>query len=399
MTVAPGDIELSEDQSAAIARVLDWYHGRQSPLLTLGGYAGTGKTTLIREMIRLVGESRVAVCAYTGKAAHVLRSKGIAKAKTIHATIYTPEKRCKRCQRVVEGEWCKFMPDCIGAGTMTTWPLVPLLDADLVIVDEASMVSAEIHADLLSFGVPLLYVGDHGQLEPIGNNPRLMVEPTVRLETIHRQAAGSPILQFAHHVRTHGVPQTTGAEARVEMTWRVPHDAHTYDMVLCGKNSTRVAINRMVRRALGFEGALPQAGERVVCLRNNKEHAIFNGMLATVLDVRADDSVDHPELDIVDDDNRVVRGIRFVPEQFGDPDKLDKSSSRKALFDWGYALTVHKSQGSEWARVLVIEQFPHPDTSPARWRYTAATRAAKELVWCMRPDPVTRLVQQQGNLV
>ena len=385
MTVEPTEIELSDDQSEALARVLDWYRGRQTPLLTLGGYAGTGKTTLIREMVRLVGDSRVAVCAYTGKAAHVLRSKGISKAKTIHSTIYTPEKRCKLCQRVVEGEWCSFEPACLRAGTTTAWPLVQILDADLVIVDEASMVSAEIHADLLSFGVPLLYVGDHGQLEPIGNNPRLMIEPMVRLEKIHRQAAGSPILRFAHHVRQHGAPETTGDEARVEWTAHVPRNAHEYDMVLCGKNSTRVAINKMVRRALDFDGDLPQVGERVVCLRNNKEHAIFNGMLATVLAVRADEFVDHPELDIVDDDSNIKRGIRFAPEQFGDPEKHDKASSRKALFDWGYALTVHKSQGSAWPRVLVIEQMPHPNTSLARWRYTAATRAAKELVWCMRP--------------
>jgi len=377
-------IQLSKDQSTALREIWDWWINRPTQVLTLGGYAGTGKTTLIRQMLEQIGASRVAVCAYTGKAAHVLRSKGVAKAKTIHSLIYMPEKHCKLCESKVDGEFCNATADCADAGTSTVFALVPALDAELIIVDEASMVSTDIHRDLLSFGIPILYVGDHGQLEPIGNNPRLMADPAIRLERIHRQAEGSAVLRFAHHVREHRPPTTMGDEARVLLTTTVPRDAHTYDMVLCGKNSTRVAINSMIRRAHGHTGWLPQKGERIVCLRNMKEHAIFNGMLATVLAIRADETVDHPELDILDDDGNIKKGIRFVPEQFGNEVKLDRSSNRRALFDFGYALTVHKAQGSEWPRVLVVEWI-HQDTSAARWRYTAATRASQELVWCMRP--------------
>lgn len=377
-------VELTGEQQAVLDAALQWFHCGGSPFLTLGGYAGTGKTTLIHAMMPRLGGQRVEVCAYTGKAAHVLRSKGLDRARTIHSLIYAPKEFCKGCEHPLEEQeqFCSRLVSCRRAGTRTVFSRVPLLDLDLLIVDEASMVSTQIHDDLMSFGVPVLYVGDHGQLEPIGPNPRLMAEPRLRLETIHRQAEGSPILQFAHDVRQHRRPQTRGDAARVVRTRSVPGDAASYDVVIVGKNTTRVAVNSMIRRKLGFAGDLPSPGERIVCLRNSREHGVFNGMLATVRAIRCNDSVEVPELDMVDDDGRAFSGLPFEPSQFGSEERLDQVSRKRLLFDYGYALTCWKAQGSEWDRVLVIERI-HPDTSAARWRYTAATRARQELVWCM----------------
>jgi exodeoxyribonuclease-5 len=383
------DIDLSGDQQVALDAIIGWYrlapHNKR--FLTLGGYAGTGKTTLVREVVRALGR-HVRVCAYTGKAAHVLRTKGIEEAQTIHSLIYAPETHCSFCDAVLtKDETCRrYGTRCSKAGTETTFALVPVLEADLIIVDEASMVDAEIHEDLLSFGIPILYVGDHGQLEPINSerNPRIMADPDIRLEQIHRQAANSPVLQFAHHVRQHRAPQTFGDDARVLFTSVAPKDAHEYDITLVGKNETRVAMNTRIRRSLGFIGDWPQPSERVVCLRNCKEYGIFNGMLATVLEVRVPDG-DPPELDVVTDDGETKKGLKFAPDQFGSRRRLDNVSRKRALFDFGYALTVQKAQGSEWKRVLVLEWI-HPDTSAARWRYTAATRASEHLTYAMR-DP------------
>ena len=377
---------LSDDQARAFDAVFAWLD-KPTPFLTLGGYAGTGKSTLIGQ-IRSFTRARIAVCAYTGKAAHALRGKGLPDARTIHSLIYQPREVCDYCDAVLgEGDVCTRYRQCHKAGTSTQYSLVPALEFDLIIVDEASMVSSEIHEDLLSFGIPILYVGDHGQLEPIGSNPRLMVDPVLRLEQIHRQAEGSAILKFAHHVRQHGHPYETGPDARVIIAGKVPTNAHEYDVVLCGRNTTRVATNELIRRKRKYTSKqdphpLPIPGERVVCLRNHRDYGLFNGMLATVDEIRMDYSVDHPEIDIIDDDGKPHRGMTFVPEQFGNEEKMEHASRRRALFDFGYCLTAHKSQGSEWDRVLVLEWI-HRDWSKARWRYTAATRAKRELVWCM----------------
>lgn len=381
---APLPIELSPDQEQAFEWILGWFR-QGGKMLRLGGYAGTGKTTLIRRIVDEIGWSRVKVCAYTGKAAHVLRGKGLHEASTIHSLIYEPFTICGYCKHELASSKsvCSNTPYCAKADAETHFRTTCAVETDLIIVDEASMVDFQIHEDLSSFEIPLLYVGDHGQLEPIGRNPRLMLDPDIRLEQIHRQAEDSPILRFAHRVRQHGLPKTEGDAARVLYTTVAPADAHTYDIVLCGRNKTRVAMNRRIRKMLGFTGDLPQRGERIVCLRNCKDYNLFNGMLATVLDVHTHEDLSVPEIDLVDDDGKVRTHVPFVPEQFGSEETLDRSSRRRALFDFGYALTVHKAQGSEWGRVLVLEWI-HPETSAARWRYTAATRAAKELVWCMR---------------
>ena len=382
----PPRFGLSEDQASALDQIFEWWDtARPGDYLTLGGYAGTGKSTLLRELLPMTRRI-VHVCAYTGKAAHVLRSKGIEQARTIHSLIYQPVTICNLCGLPldIDQEICLRMEGCEGAGTERSFDRAIALKGDLIVVDEASMVSTEIHEDLLSFEIPVLYVGDHGQLEPIGNNPRLMLDPKIRLEKIHRQAEGSPILQFAHHVRNHGRPVSTGHEARVIETSVAPANAHEYDIVLVGKNATRVAMNQKIRAKLGYEGPLPHPGERIVCLRNFKKESLFNGMLATVLEIRCDDRVDVPEIDLIDDDGKVRNRVKFEPEQFNSETVLEDVSRKRALFDFGYALTVHKAQGSSWKRVLVLEWI-HSDTSAARWRYTAATRASEELVYCVSP--------------
>jgi len=388
----PSVIQLSPDQATAIDMIMAWI-GSGLHTLTLGGLAGTGKSTLMNTVVQNY-HARIAVCAFTGKAAHVLKTKGVKQAQTIHSLIYEPITTCTRCGSLVEdhGEGhgskkprCK-RPSCAGAKATTRFEKVMGLNCDLIIVDEASMVSTQIHEDLLSFNIPILYVGDHGQLEPIGMNPRLLAEPQIRLEKIHRQAEGNSILRFAHHVRNHGRPQEFPPDTVVIEATTAPKDVADYDMVICGRNGTRVAVNAAIRKARGHTTDLPAPGEQVICLRNNKQHNIFNGMLAEVVGIRVDDVVSHPEIDIRLDNGEVRYAIRFEPEQFGNEKLLDDAHRKVALFDFGYCLTCHKSQGSQWDNVLVLEWI-HGDTSAARWRYTAATRAKFKLTWCMRPQP------------
>lgn len=366
---------LSPDQRSAIDAVLAWHADSSSPqTLTLGGYAGTGKTTVIRELLDVLGRYEVVVCAFTGKAAAVLRAKGVS-ATTMHRVIYAPELLCRNCDEVAEDEGCvKCETD---EHLELQFTRVPKLEALLVIVDEASMLSRPLVEDLLSFGVKVLFVGDHGQLEPIGDDPGLMAEPDLRLEEIHRQAEGSSIIQFAHLLRKGVHPGSWIGDSQVEIRAGAQGaELSKYDIVLCGFNRTRVHVNRSIRRERGFEGD-PQPGERMICLQNDADMGIFNGQLFTVTAVRGG-SRDLLVLDLEDDVGERHLKTPILREQLGLEKKEGRAPRGIGLFDFGYCLTVHKSQGSEWPRVAVLDQVASA-WSATRWRYTAASRASQSL--------------------
>lgn len=356
------DLVLSEDQQFALDRVCEWMDvevGRRrqkTARFVLAGLAGTGKTTLVREVLRHAPANTV-VCALAGKAAHVLRTKGVPQAQTLHSLLYTPKGKRQRGP--------------MGGGELK-WLRRYEIEADFIVVDEASMLSAKLVRDLEMHKRPVLYVGDHGQLEPIGDDPGLMRRPNVKLERVHRQCADSPILKLAAHVRAGGFVQRF-PDAPVQSGW-TPELAD-YDVIVCGYNATRVKLNAKVREHRGYEGRIPQLGERVICLRNHADYGVFNGMLGTVTGIRPD------KITVEDDAGNVYKHMHYDPRQFGSKSTLDTESV--TLWDFGYALTAHKAQGSEWDRVVVVEEIA-PQWSAERWRYTAITRAAKEVLIVLR---------------
>ena len=189
-------MELSSDQESAISTIIDWYNSsNRSPYITLGGYAGTGKTTVVAELRqRLDANLKVCYCAYTGKATSVLRNKlNLTKSiyrddviSTIHSLIYVP---------VMDGD------------TIIDWQKINNLDFDLIIIDESSMVSRDIFDDLLSFEIPIICLGDHGQLPPVSNDDfNLMKNPQIKLEKIHRydSSVDSPLLKVSMLAREEG---------------------------------------------------------------------------------------------------------------------------------------------------------------------------------------------------
>ena len=350
-------MKLSLEQCAAVDAFDAARRDRRRPQIVIAGHAGTGKTTIIESMVaRASSDSDVIVCTPTGKAAHVLRSKGV-DAITVHSLLYYPRPVGAQLAFVDNGS---EMPD-------------------VVIVDEASMLDQRIYDDLRARVPFVAYVGDHGQLEPISNDPGFMRSPDVCLEKIHRQVAGSAILKFAHRVRNGQAPITCGVEAQVVL--KAPPGVENFDVILCALNKTRVSLNAWVRRKRKFSGQLPSPGEQVICLRNSKENRVWNGMTGVVRDITATSRACQISVD-TDDGPRL--NIPFVPRQFGLSTTLDdKYLMRKGaptLWDFGYCLTVHKAQGSEWDRVAVFDEVPS-NWSVERWRYTAATRAANGLLW------------------
>lgn len=371
-------MQFSPQQDAALKAVARWLKEGQRPIFRLFGYAGTGKTTLARHFASHV-DGQVQFAAFTGKAAQVLRSKGAANARTIHSLIYRPRGE----EAVEDGATGKTSIN----PTFSLNRQSPVARAALVVVDECSMVDEELGRDLMSFGTPILVLGDPAQLPPIsGGGFFTEHEPDHLLTEIHRQAADNPIIRMALDVRegrelAHG---DFGA-ARVISRNEVDQDlVLAADQVLVGTNRTRRRYNQRLRELKGFDASYPQAGDKLVCLRNDPAKGLLNGSLWKVM-TSSRETV-KPGINLLvapeeDDPDRGVAKIKLLKAAFEDPDADIPWQQKKRFddFDYGYALTVHKAQGSQWDEVVLFdESFAFKDTRQ-RWLYTAITRAAERL--------------------
>ena len=368
----------SPQQSAAIDEVAAWHRdaladkraGRRPsrPVMRVFGYAGTGKTTIARAFADRIDGGTV-YAAYTGKAALMMARNGCADASTIHGMIYKVEE------------------DAYGRVRFRLDRDSPAAAADLMVIDECSMVDAEIGEDLLSFRTPVLVLGDPAQLPPVKGAGFFTDAPAdVMLTEIHRQAAGNPIIRLATAARSgERIEHGQHGESRVVTRGTLdPDEVAAAGQVLVGKNATRRAYNQQLRRVHGFEGPFPRVGEKIVCLRNDKPKGIFNGGLFSVTEsgsLSADRQ--HVEMVVRSDDfpDRAAVDVRVRREFFdGSPDTIPWQELRGTQqFDFGYALTVHKAQGSQWGDVIAYDESAMFREDARRWLYTALTRAADRI--------------------
>jgi len=362
-------------QDEALKAVAAWLKARPGKSATpqvfrLFGFAGTGKTTLARHIADGV-DGKVLFAAFTGKAAQVMRSKGCTSASTIHSLIYRTRE---------SGE---EIP------SFDLWDDAPASKASLIVIDECSMVDAELGRDLTSFRVPLLVLGDPAQLPPIqGGGFFTEAEPDAMLTEVHRQAQDDPIVRLSMDVRE-GRDLVPGRYGETEVVTRDRLDRSRVvdaDQVLVGRNATRRSYNMRMRERRGFDGALPSAGDKLVCLRNNRRKGLFNGALWTVKE-RPSLRRDIIRMQIRPDDGIGSRGIRVSvrPECFTGAIETVEWPLRKRYdeFDYGYVLTVHKAQGSQWDDVVLFDESYAFQESRQRWLYTGVTRAAKRLTVVM----------------
>jgi exodeoxyribonuclease-5 len=259
---------------------------------------------------------------------------------------------------------------------------ISLDGVETIVVDEASMIDHVLYADLMSYGLPVLFVGDHGQLEPIGTNANLMASPTLRLEKVHRQAMGNPILRLATAFREdRPVCPWKDKNGRLEVLRRHEfRDRISPDVqILCGFNKTRHRVNAQVRKILGIDHTIVAPGEKLICLQNHRRWNIYNGQQVHVLRI-GHEGKQTIHLEIQTEDERTFL-LPCLRQQFGHDQVKDFRSKDFVLMDYGYCLTVHKAQGSEWDSVLVLEEIGQT-WDARRWRYTAATRAKERLVYC-----------------
>lgn len=370
-------MQFSSEQDAALVAVSEWLKQGFPQVFRLFGYAGTGKTTLARHLAEGV-DGDVLFAAFTGKAALVLRSRGAKKASTIHSLIYRP-----RGEELVEDE-------DTGRSNMT--PLFtlnrqsPVANAALIVIDECSMVDEALGRDLLSFGTPVLVLGDPGQLPPVsGGGFFTEHEPDVLLENIHRQARDNPIIDLAQMVRE-GEPLPFGAFGDSKVINRREVDQAEVlaaDQVLVGTNKTRRRYNQRLRDLRDFQGPLPAAGDKLVALRNDPTKGLLNGSLWQVKSA-PNTSKNFMNLLISSEDDGMEKQsakIKVLKAAFENPEEEVPWQIKRRFddFDYGYALTVHKAQGSQWDSVYLFDESWAFREHSQRWLYTAITRAAERL--------------------
>jgi exodeoxyribonuclease-5 len=359
-------MEWSPQQDAALKRIAAWLKRGDQQLFRLFGYAGTGKTTLARQ-IAADRDGETAFAAFTGKAAQVLRSKGCAEARTIHSLIYRARDRDEEAPTFILNE------------------ASVVANADLVVVDECSMVDAELGRDLLSFGKPVLVLGDPAQLPPIkGGGFFTEAEPDVMLTEVHRQAADNPIIRMSMRVReggrlargAYGTSRVIGRDA-VE-----PEMALEADQILVGLNRTRRGCNARLRQLLARADPYPEAQDKLVCLRNDRARGLLNGS-TWIVKGKAPKRAKTLRFDVVPEDEpaRKPLRIRVLPAYFdGAEEDIPWPERRESdAFDYGYALTVHKAQGSQWDDVLLFDEARAFQEHGWRWLYTGLTRAAERV--------------------
>lgn len=394
MTVA-----LSSEQEEVMDAIVAWYGipVKKNQEFYLAGYAGTGKTTIVETAISIIKDKhrikKVVTAAYTGKAASVLQNKGVPNAMTVHRMLYMPYQD-------ENGELCFAKRDNSDAER-----------ADLIVLDEISMIGPEIANDIRALGVKILVIGDPGQLPPIKKRGDLSFgktftdrEPDRFLKQIHRQAADSPILELATMARQ-GIKLPIGynkGNVRVlPLNWQnreLLFDPATQP--ICGLNNNRYNYTQSIRNNLGIHSKEPIPGEKIMCCKTNYKNGFFNGFMGTMTGISIEPVeiitdtgrpviMDEWRLDVELEDmpspkHKVLIDPYLFQNHFngGKSTPLPFNTANYGVyseFDWAYILTCHKAQGSQFEHVTVIDDSDAFKTDKNKWLYTALTRAVSGL--------------------
>lgn len=335
----------------------------------------------------------VAYIAYTGKASLVLQAKGCPNAQTAHRLLYQSYPR--------------------NDGTFYHKPRRPIPAYKLIVVDEISMLPLEMWELLLSHNIHVIALGDPGQLPPIGTPNGVLDNPHIFLDEIMRQAQESEIIRLTMDIRE-GKPLQLfkGKEVQIIQPKDLVTGMYTWaDQVIVATNTTRRRINNNIRELLyDVKDTIPIAGDKVICLRNywdtinESGDCLVNGSIGYIDNIEFDKpnpwlnppmtmnfiSESYTDYDIeVAPYDLYFRNIQADYKLFveGEP-TVNKDNFRKfppvfrpLEFDYGYAITCWKSQGSEYNKVLLFEEgFPFSREDHIKYLYTGATRAADKLV-------------------
>lgn len=328
----------------------------------LQGYAGTGKSTTLRFLLESLGyhESRIHFCAYTGTAAKILMDAGL-NASTIHALIYKPI--------IIAGE-------CVG---FTRKDPEELQHLHLIVIDEYSMLPQDILEDLLQYNIPLLLVGDPGQLPPIGEPNEFMGKYDAILTTVQRQALDSPILWAATQIRegkivkegTYGDILFVGRKHQLDEQW-LRKDVQ----FLVGLNDSRQKLNTQISGTVN-----PENGDKIIFLRNDWNKGIVNGTITEIINLRRNFEYYKVTFNLAD---LKIENYKAYYQEMPKQRRRTYGPPIKNFFDKAYAITVHKSQGQSLdCPIVIMDESYYFREHAVNWIYTAMTRSTgnKPVAW------------------
>lgn len=384
--------EPTESQAQLLEKVKVWFKNWESgkkvgdhpQWFSYSGAAGVGKGVAARMIVDMlgIGPRGYIACAYVGKAVLQLSKNGM-NAKTIHSLIYDarPIYERQNGSDIIIMKYQFFLKDKLDE------------DYRLIFVDEAAMVNDKMRDELLSFGIPIIFMGDMNQLPPVFGSSTILANPDHILTQIMRQKENDPIVQLSQMVLK-GIPIMTGnyGKSKVIRDIELNHSLiNDYDQILCNTNSYRVSINNYIRRVIKcYPENRPVIGDKIVCCQNNWNvmvdgYPLTNGMIGYISDINRNHVhqgyyVINFEPDFLNGDKQ-FRRLKMDARYINAPYEQQKSMGRimNEKFEYGYAITVYKSQGSEFDRVLYFDsKFRTPELTK-RSRYTAITRAKEEL--------------------
>jgi len=383
------DIDLTKHQKGAIEKITKWYKSKsitKKRIFILSGFAGTGKTSIIKYTEQSIGvtSNDVAYMSFTGKASVVMKEKGL-DASTIHSTIYN----------ITVDQYGN--PDFI-------LKMRHEVSKKLFVIDEISMVSQEILEDLLSFDIPILAIGDEAQLPPIGSPTNIFENADYKLTEIHRQAKNDPIIRLSMDVRNGKSINYGKYSDNVSILRKIPLNRQevylSADQILTSYNKTRININNTVRKLKDIKELTPTKGDKVVCRKNNRKEILDDGL--TLLNGLIGNIASDVNLDVYSYYNNQFKTMmttnifkfHFKPfisdftfkklssdyDTFYNPTPSNSIRSDIQLFQFAYAITIHTSQGSQFDKGIIhANQFGDDDTY-RKLLYTAITRFKKKII-------------------
>jgi len=376
-------VVLTSGQEKGLRIAVERYKNKE-PYTVIAGYAGSGKSTLVQFIIDAlcVDEASVVYIADTGKASLVLRRKGCNNSMTAHRLLYNDKEKPDR-----------------------TYEFKPKKSLDynykIVVLDECSMLPQEMWELLLSHHVHVIALGDPGQLPPIDGISTILDNPHVMLDEVVRQAQDNPIIRLSMDIRdgkwiNYGGPKECRIIPQESVSDKLLLGA---DQVLCGKNTTRHYLNDKLRKIkFGDQCAsVPIGGDKIICLHNewqeigSNEEPLINGMIGIVSDIElCSDKLYNPKMiaKFTSNSGGVYNNLQMDYKIFIDKESTINKDNwwkfkdvHKAYeFDYGYAITTHKAQGSEFDKVVVYDEWLGDREYHKKWLYTSVTRASKMLV-------------------